>query len=134
MAAGAPGSKNTSIDAAAQHSKMTSAHGEIVNRSMSSDGRVHRGNLGTSLHCHQQHRSHHHKPRTRVHFAARRSPKRHSTTAMISVFRLITWLLVVSSSALAQIYTTTFTWVDGDTVVISQSTNALGNTVAIVTL
>lgn len=53
---------------------------------------------------------------------------------MISAFRLITWLLVVSSSALAQIFTTTFTWVDGDTVIISQSTNALGNTVAIQTL
>lgn len=53
---------------------------------------------------------------------------------MISVFRLITWLLAVSSTAFAQIFTTTFTWAEGDTVIISQSTDALGNTLAIQTL
>lgn len=53
---------------------------------------------------------------------------------MISVFSLVALLLAFSSAALAQIYTTTLPWIDGDTVVVSQSTNALGATVIIQTL
>ncbi|GHJ85392.1 hypothetical protein NliqN6_1794 [Naganishia liquefaciens] len=53
---------------------------------------------------------------------------------MISVFSLAAWLLAFSSAALAQLYTTTLPWIDGDTVVVSQSTNALGATVIIQTL
>lgn len=53
---------------------------------------------------------------------------------MFSVYPLLALLLALGSPALAQIFTSTYPWAEGDTIVVSQSTDALGRTIAIQTL
>jgi hypothetical protein len=53
---------------------------------------------------------------------------------MISVFQFGALLLAFGSAAFAQVFTSTLPWVDGDTIIVSQSTDALGRTVVIQTL
>ncbi|KAJ9125345.1 hypothetical protein QFC22_000305 [Naganishia vaughanmartiniae] len=53
---------------------------------------------------------------------------------MLSVYPLLALLLAFGSPTFAQVFTSVLPWIDGDTVIVSQSTDALGRTIAIQTV